>query len=170
MNILALCGSLRENSSNHSLLTAFHHLLPHSAIWNYFPCRDLPFFDPERQFGPEIPSSVRQLRACAVQADYILISTPEYAHGIPGLLKNALEWLVCEESMQKKVILFIGSPSGGEFVREYLSETLRTMDLDVSEDRTLSFRSLRQQVSTFGDILDPSLKDILLSLLQKISA
>ena len=88
-----------------------------SADWSEFSLKDLPYFDPDLQFGKQVPVIVQKLRAQAKQADCILISTPEYAHGIPGILKNALEWLICEETMKKNVAIIIGSPSGGVFVK-----------------------------------------------------
>src|SRR5436190_123675 len=111
MNILAICGSIRNTSSNFSLLAIAQSFFPQETVWNYFHINDLPYFDPQLQFDPALPKSVQEIRSLAAKADYIVISTPEYAHGIPGILKNALEWLVCEESMKKKVVIIIGSPS-----------------------------------------------------------
>ena len=141
MKVFALCGSIRESSSNHLMLKTVQNKL--SAEWSEFFLKDLPYFDPDLQFGEQVPVIVQKLRAQAKQADCILISTPEYAHGIPGILKNALEWLICEETMKKKVAIIIGSPSGGAFVKEYLHETLRTMDLIPSDELTLVVTNAR---------------------------
>lgn len=102
MEILSLCGSIRNDSSNYALLLAVKKLLPQSTGWVHFDIKRLPFFDPKLQFGDDIPHVVQELRALAHRVDCILISTPEYAHGIPGILKNSLEWLICEETMKKK--------------------------------------------------------------------
>jgi NAD(P)H-dependent FMN reductase len=66
-------------------------------------------------------------------ADGILISSPEYAHGVPGSLKNALDWLVSDGALvDKPVALINASPVGGEFARDSLVETLRTMNWRVT--------------------------------------
>ena len=96
-------------------------------------------------------------RELAAKADCIVIASPEYAHGIPGILKNALEWLVCEETLKKSVAVLIGTPSGGEYVRQYLAETLRTMDLVLPESAILTVRSARQHISVDGEISDSNL-------------
>jgi NAD(P)H-dependent FMN reductase len=157
MNFLAICGSLREGSSNHNLLRAFQRQCPRETVWNLFAINDLPYFDPQLQFSSEVPRSVAHFRALAAKADCIVIATPEYAHGIPGILKNALEWLVCEETMKKSVAVLIGTSSGGEYVRQYLAETLRTMDLILPESAILTVRSARQHISAEGEVSDENL-------------
>lgn len=165
MKILAISGSIRSDSSNVSLLKAIRKLLPADYEWNDFKLNELPYFDPQHQFGPETPSSVLTFRKLAKDCDYLVISTPEYAHGIPGILKNALEWLVCEETINKKVLVFIATPAGGEYVKEYLLETLKTMDMKADEQTTINVQSARKDISLDGDIKDSKLDNILLEFL-----
>jgi NAD(P)H-dependent FMN reductase len=166
MKILSLCGSIRPESSNHALLLAVRGLLPQNFEWQDFEIKQLPYFDPQMQFK-DIPKAVSQLRRAAFESDFIMISTPEYAHGIPGILKNALEWLVCEETMKKKVIVFIATSSGGEFVKEYLLETLRTMDMLVNLDATFTVTNARSSISASGEFLDLDLKEKLKAFLSR---
>lgn len=161
LKILTLCGSIRKNSTNHSLLLALKHFFPQETQWDHFEIKRLPFFDPHLQFSQELPSPVVELRNLARESEYIALSTPEYAHGIPGILKNALEWLVCEETLRKKVIVLIASPSGGEFVKEHLSETLRTMDLVTTPAMTLVIPNARNKIDSSGQIEDDQLKSAL---------
>ncbi len=170
MNVLALCGSIRENSSNHNLLSAIRSFFPTSTAWELFEIKRLPFFDPALQISPALPAAVRELRALAAKSDYIVISSPEYAHGIPGILKNALEWLVCEETVKKKAVMVIGSASGGEYVKEYLAETLRTMDLVLPPSATAVVRTARNQISPQGEILDPNLRATLAQFISGLLA
>lgn len=170
MTLLGLCGSIRKESSNYALLKAVEALLPASTQWINFDIKTLPFFDPHLQFSEGIPALIKDLRSQAKTADYIVISTPEYAHGIPGILKNALEWLICEETMQKKVVILIASPSGGEFVKEYLTETLRTMDLLPSPELTFILRDGRTQITPSGEITNEELKASLQKFVDKFSA
>lgn len=120
---------------------------PAQTQWNEVPIASLPFFDPELQFSSQLPKPIEQFRNFAAQSDYIVISTPEYAHGIPGILKNALEWLLCEETMKKNVVVMVGSASGGAYVQEYLLETLKTMDFTVSPQMTLSIRTAKKEIN-----------------------
>ncbi|MBS1970109.1 MAG: NAD(P)H-dependent oxidoreductase [Bdellovibrionales bacterium] len=166
MKILSLCGSIRTDSSNHNLLLAVEGLLPQDIEWVGFQIKQLPFFDPILQFK-NVPDVVSSFRKAAFESDYIVISTPEYAHGIPGILKNALEWLVCEETMKKKVVVFIATSSGGEFVREYLLETLRTMDMLASMDAIFTVTRARASISASGEILDADLREKLKIFLNK---
>lgn len=166
MNVLAICGSIRSTSSNFSLLAVAQSFFPEETSWDYFRINELPYFDPQLQFDPALPHTVQTIRSLAARSDYILISTPEYAHGIPGILKNALEWLVCEETMKKKVVIIIGSPSGGEFVKDYLTETIRTMDLLPSDDRTLVVTSARSDIAPDGSIINKELETLIKNFVQ----
>lgn len=163
MNVLAICGSIRDTSSNYNLLTVTRTFFPDDTSWEYFKINLLPFFDPQLQFDSALPQNVHSFRLLASKADYIVISTPEYAHGIPGVLKNALEWLVCEETLKKKVVLIIGAPGGGAFVKDHLTETLRTMDLLPSDDRTLVITSAR---SGINQELELAIKNFVLGFLK----
>lgn len=166
MKVLSLCGSIREGSSSELLLNAFRSVLPQGAEWNSVELKALPYFDPGHQFE-NVPELVAGIRKNAKSSDYIVIATPEYAHGIPGILKNAVEWLICEETMQKKVVLFVVSPSGGEYVLQYLSETLRTMDMQPSDALTMVITNARNQVSADGT-MDPILKSSLVELSKRL--
>lgn len=151
MKIVGICGSIRENSSNWLILkTAKTYLNQHD--WAFADLSILPYFQPELQFQ-DTPEIVHHLRNLASAADLILISTPEYAHGIPGILKNGLEWLFCEGTMKKPVALIIGS-SQGEHVKDQLLEVLRTMDFQIDLQNTLIVQGARTRFTEDGKILD----------------
>jgi len=94
----------------------------------------LPHFNPDDDVeGATPPPAVGELRTLLASAGGILISSPEYAHGVPGSLKNALDWLVSDGALvDKPVALINASPVGGEFARDSLVETLRTMNWRVT--------------------------------------
>jgi chromate reductase len=167
MKVLALCGSIRKNSSNHALLMAVKNIFPELTSWLDFAIEQLPFFDPILQFA-DTPALIGDLRRHALHADVLVISTPEYAHGIPGVLKNALEWLVCEETMKKPVILFIAS-SDGSFVKEYLLETLRTMDMLASAEATMLVKNAKTAIDPSGKFLDTELQTAVQAFLTRLS-
>src|SRR5262245_8570399 len=112
IHLLAICGSLRARSSNGSLLLTAQILAQEEvevAICGGL--GRLPLFNPDLDEDPGPPAVVdlrEQLRA----ADGVVISSPEYAHGVPGAMKNALDWLVGSgELVDKPVALWNASPS-----------------------------------------------------------
>jgi NAD(P)H-dependent FMN reductase len=132
MKIIAICGSLRAQSSNRALLRAATNLGIDVQI--YEGLASLPHFNPDDDAeGATPPPAVAELRKLLAEADGILISSPEYAHGVPGSLKNMLDWLVSDGALiDKPVALINASPVGGEFARDSLVETLTTMNWRVT--------------------------------------
>lgn len=94
---------------------------------------ELPHFNPDLDGEGANPSlAVAAWRAMVDAADGVAISSPEYAHGVPGSLKNALDWLVSTPVLfEKPVLLLNAAPAGGTFAQHALAETLRTMNADV---------------------------------------
>ena len=167
MKILSLCGSIRKESTNQALLKAVQNIFPVQTDWVHFDIDKLPYFDPVLQFGEDVPEVVRKLRQHAFEAQFIVISTPEYAHGIPGILKNALEWLVCEETMKKTVLVFIATSSGGDHVKEYLLETLKTMDMVANLETTFVIKGARASLSKTGQFINSQLQAEVIQFLNK---
>jgi len=132
MKIIAICGSLRAQSSNLALLRAAAAIAAEVEIYDGL--ADLPHFNPDDDVeGATPPPAVAELRTTLADADGILISSPEYAHGVPGSLKNMLDWLVSDGALVDKPVAVINaSPVGGEFARDSLVETLRTMNWRVT--------------------------------------
>ena len=117
----------------------------------------LPHFNPDLDITP-LPLPVEAFRAAVASADALLISTPEYAHGIPGVLKNALDWLVSDPALGAKPVgLFFGSASAGSFAQAALIEVLRTMSTRVIEGAVLSVPGARVKVGPEGQVLDARL-------------
>ncbi|MBC7429542.1 MAG: NAD(P)H-dependent oxidoreductase [Bacteriovorax sp.] len=97
----------------------------------------LPHFNPDIELSSI--QSVKHYREDLKKADYVLISTPEYAHGIPGSLKNALDWVVgTGELIDKKVGLLFSSSSEALFVQEQLIEVIKTMSAKI--DRSVCLK------------------------------
>lgn len=110
MKILAISGSLRAASLNSALLRAVARLAP--ADFSVVLSRslgDLPLFNPDIEATDPLP--VANLRTQILSADALLIASPEYAHGVTGVMKNALDWMVgCEAFVHKPVALLNASP------------------------------------------------------------
>src|SRR5215471_12025109 len=176
MRILALCGSLRLRSTNRALLLAAQKHAPEGMDVTIFESiRDLPHFDPDID-GPERdpedrPEGVLRLRRALAASDAMLISTPEYAHGLPGSLKNALDWLVSDPIMVgKPVALIYGSTGEANHAQESLKEILTTMSALVVREASIAVRGVRSKVDDHGTVSDPQLVLQIESALRTLSA
>ena len=127
MKIIGISGSLRTASVNTALLKKATTLTPsHVELTVYDRLDSLPHFNPELDKQPP-PLAVSDFRFQLNSSAGVIISTPEYAHGVPGVLKNALDWLVASgELYEKPVALFSPSPHA-HFVHASLIETLTVM-------------------------------------------
>jgi NAD(P)H-dependent FMN reductase len=137
LDILALSGSLRAASLNTSLLRAADMLAPAGmAISVYDQLASLPAFNPD--IDPATAPVVMALLSRAERADGLLIACPEYARGIPGAFKNALDWLVGSTSFAgKPVALFNASPRATE-AQAALRLVLATMALVIVEPASMT--------------------------------
>src|SRR5262249_22938824 len=94
VRVLAICGSLRVESSNRALVNAAALLAPARVeVSVYQGLEHLPAFNPDLDTD-QAPNTVAGFRLALQSCDAVLISSPEYAHGVPGALKNALDWVV----------------------------------------------------------------------------
>ena len=155
IRILAISGSLRKVSSNTSLLNAAIALSPENVKMKlYHGLGNLPHFNPD--IATE-PSSVKDLRLQIKWADGLIISSPEYAHGIPGVLKNALDWLVSgEEFVGKAIALFNASPRAIHAQAE-LTEIVTTMAGKVVPEASIAVSLLGKNLDAAGIIADPNI-------------
>jgi chromate reductase len=129
MSLLALCGSLRAASMNRTLLEACVRVAPPLRVEIFAGLGELPLFNPDLEAN--LPAPVRALHAAIERADALLIASPEYAHGVTGVLKNALDWLVSfPPFVDKRVALFNASPRSVH-ADAALREILTTMSADL---------------------------------------
>jgi chromate reductase len=129
LTFYALCGSQRRASTNRTLLEALRTTA--SDDINIAICDligDLPIFNPDLE-GEHTPGIVELFAARIRAADGLIIACPEYAHGIPGGLKNALDWLVSRDEVPFKPVMIAHSSHRGELVLAQLTEVLTTMSL-----------------------------------------
>ncbi|MFL5924582.1 MAG: NADPH-dependent FMN reductase [Gaiellaceae bacterium] len=91
MRILGIAGSLREGSYNRALLRAAQELLPEGVELIEHDIRGLPFYDGDVEAAGD-PAPVAELKDAIRATDALLIATPEYNRGVPGVLKNAIDW------------------------------------------------------------------------------
>jgi chromate reductase len=141
--VLCLAGSLRRDSWNRRLLQAAVAKAPATLHLDVYDALSaVPLFDEDlEQREPAGPAGVQALRAAIAAADGVIIATPEYNHAIPGVLKNALDWLSRDnpegEVLPEKPVAVLGASSGPWGTR-------------------LAQASLRQVLHTCGALVMPS--------------
>ena len=155
MRILAVSGSLQDRSSNDALLTAAAELGARSSpgvqVVRSISTAEVPAFNPDlERDGAPAPASVSTFRAQVAAADGVLIATPEYAHSLPGALKNALDWLVGSGDLYGKPVAVLAAsprPDGAQLGRAALEQTLRAQGAAfvVSTTVTVSSTEFRER-------------------------
>lgn len=136
-NILAICGSTRKTSTNSNLVTAIHNLYADSVNVTVFEgLSDIPHFNPDLD-NDNPPKNVSHFRELLKQADGILICTPEYAMGVPGTLKNAIDWTVSSMEFSHKPVALITASTSGHKGHHSLMETLRVIEADIPDSSQL---------------------------------
>lgn len=134
LRLLAISGSLRQASSNTALLTAMATVAPPDVIITVYDRLDaLPHFNPDRESDPSF-ELVADFRAQLRNADGVLISTPEYAHGLPGVLKNALDWVVGSGELVDKPVALVNASTRSTFAQASLQEILSTMSAKLVDE------------------------------------
>ena len=116
--LIGLSGSLRRGSFNTALLRAASSLLPPDASLDLRTLHGIPLYDADVESGAGIPASVVTLKEAIVSAHGVLLATPEYNNGIPGVFKNAIDWLSRPADDIKRIfgnkpIALIGASPGG---------------------------------------------------------
>ena len=155
MKVLAISGSLRAASINSALLRAAARLAPPGMLVMPFSgIGDLPLFNPD--FEPHVPPSVAALYAEVAAADALLIASPEYAHGITGTIKNALDWLVSVESFVCKPVAVLNAAPRAQHADAALRETLKTMSAVIVEAASISIPLLGSNLTESGMVESPS--------------
>lgn len=129
LHFLAISGSLRRASSNATLLEAAARLAPGGVAIAPAPSvGDLPHFNPDLDGeGDEPPAPVAAFRARLRAADGVLICSPEYIHGVPGALKNALDWVASTGDLVGKPVALINASATASHAEAALVETLTVL-------------------------------------------
>ena len=160
--ILGLCGSLWRDSSNGAvIMAAIAFSPPHHPVIPFTGLGDLPFFNPDLETEALLPQPARDWRDQAAAAKGLVISSPEYAHGLSGVLKNALDWLVGDPRFQEKPVLVINAYAFAQHAHAQLLEVLRTMNADLrpAEGLTLPWTGARLTLQAIE--ADPALSDMI---------
>ncbi len=132
MSILTLCGSAAIDGANSKLLDSLEFVFPQSTF-EKFDLLKLPLFQVTLDVNP-LPEQVITFRSQVANTKAVIISTPEYIHNIPAVIKNALEWLTTSgELVGKKVLAITYCPHSprGEKAMSSLQNSLTALDAQV---------------------------------------
>lgn len=169
LNILTLSGSARPNSSNRRLLDAIVAAFPDYTFHHYANLSKLPLFLPDQDQAPW-PAPVLEWRKALQSANAVIITTPEYIHNLPALLKNALEWIASSGELVGKPVLpitFTPHTPRGERAMQSLSWSLKALDARIVAELPLYQNEMTKQGDQF--IFPEEIKEMMAESLQLLT-
>lgn len=156
MSILALSGSLRRASYNSVALEALHALAPESVEIEIFGgVGDIPLFNPDLE--ENLPPAVTALKTALARADGLILASPEYAHGISGVMKNALDWLVSGEEFVNLPVALINTSPRASNAQAALREVVTTMSGIIVDEACVAVPLLGSGLDTGGVLANPAI-------------
>lgn len=166
--IFAISGSLRSSSSNHNILKYIGTQIPPDIdYFIYDNLANIPPFDPGNDHEG-VDENVAELRNLIKNADAIIICTPEYAYGVPGQLKNALDWMVSSGSFVEKPVALITASLGGEACHAAMLLILGAINASVIPEATLLIQFIRSKMGADGEIADEKTRDEVKWVVEKL--
>ncbi len=162
MKVLALCGSLRERSFNMAILREAQKRLKTATLVIFDRLGEIPPFNPD---DSSHHASVEALRDSIKDAAAIIIASPEYVHGLPGILKNALDWIVGSGEWDNKPTALIHvtpSAMNPRYAEAALHEVIRVMSGGrIMEAAGFIVSGAFTKFDGTGKIIDPLLSETL---------
>lgn len=173
IRIAGLSGSLRKASTNTALLRAATELLPEGVTLDLLSIGDLPHYDADIQ-AEGFPASVQALHAAVLDADAVLIASPEYNYSVPGVLKNAIDWLSRTDPqpfLRKPIAIMGASPGrlGTARMQYHLRQIFVFLDGDVLNKPEVMVGGAFQAVQD-GRLVDERAREIIGRLVEALCA
>ncbi|HET7526907.1 MAG TPA: NADPH-dependent FMN reductase [Burkholderiaceae bacterium] len=173
ISVLGVCGSLRAASLNAMLLRTARRLAPPQVRFTVFASLgDLPLFNPDLEAS--MPAPVQRWHSAVATSNALLIASPEYAHGVSGSIKNALDWLVSFEPFVGKVVAVVNASPRAQHADMALRETLKTMSAVIAEHASISLPILGSGLTEeqMGDdvVMGRSIRNVLAELYDAVVA
>ena len=170
MKIAAISGSLRAGSSNTAVLRAAARLAPAGVEVVLFEgIAGLPFFNPDLD-GDDVPTPVGAMRKMIGGVDGLLISSPEYARGIAGVLKNALDWLVGSHEFPDKPVALVNTSPRATHAQAALMLTLKTMSARLASEACVTLPLLGGAWDEHSIAADPAVAEPLRLAIERFAA
>jgi len=168
--ILGISGSLRVGSLNSMLLRAVRRLAPSGInVDLYRGLGALPLFNPDLE-ALGAPPEVAEMRSRIISSHALLIASPEYAHGVSGVIKNALDWMVGTDSFVNKPVGLLNSSPRASIAQAALRETLRTMSARVVPAACVTVGILGSGLDEDGIVQHPETRTAILGVLRALES
>jgi len=169
IKIFAISGSTRKASSNLNLINAIADLTSEIFSISIFEgLAELPHFNPDID-NENVPQQVIDFRQQLRDADGILICSPEYAIGVPGTLKNAIDWTVSSMEFSQKPVALITASLSGEKAHQSLLGTLLIIEAKMTTDTQLLISFIKTKLSADGKITDNDTLNSINKLIQSFT-
>lgn len=160
--ILGISGSLRAASFNTALLRAARRAAPEGVEIEIATLHGIPLYDGDLEAATGIPEAVDALKARIRASDALLLATPEYNNGMPGVLKNAIDWLSRPAGELRQLFggrplaLMGASPSGfGTLLAQAAwLPVLKSLGVQVWTGKSLMLSRAHQSIGADGEIVD----------------
>lgn len=173
MTFLGFAGSLRRASYNRGLIRAAVDLAPDGIVMDVFDLAALPLYNQDVEDAGE-PAAVAAFKRAIAQADALLVATPEYNHGVPGVLKNAIDWASrprATSPLRDKAVAVMGaSPGHGSTARAQaqLRDAFVFTGACVMPLPELLIGSAGHHFDDEGSLTDPALRASLTDLVEAL--
>lgn len=171
-NIYTIVGSLREKSYNQALMKSFRDAAPKDFIVTPgLNLSELPYFNPDIDDVVNPIPSVHLFRESLKKADCVVIFSPEYAHNIPGVLKNALDWIVASGELVNKPVVVTNTSTtylGGNKAHESLKNLVNVLSADLLEEASFTVDSAFHKFDESGFLIDEAIAQKLNSIFEII--
>jgi NAD(P)H-dependent FMN reductase len=164
IRILALSGSLRSASSNTALLRAASCLAPEGTeVRLYEELAELPHFNPDLDDldAGVAPRPVMDFRNRLAASDGLIVSSPEYVHGVPGAIKNAIDWVVGSGDLFEKPTALLNASMAATHAYASLTEILKTADARIVGEASVRVGLPTNRIDETGILSNPGLSGAL---------
>lgn len=166
IKILAVSGSLRGSSSATRLLESLQTKFENYG--SYFLFKGLAAIPPFDDANTT-PIEVTVWRQHLQEADAVLICSPEYAFGIPGALKNAIDWTVASGELVNKPMALITAATSGEKAHAAWLDVFKALSANITPERSVLISHVRAKIDGKGNIIDPPAAEAVATLIKNLA-